>query len=333
MSKKVGAVIIGRNEGERLKRCIESMLAATDCIVYVDSGSTDGSVEFARAHNVIVVELDTSIPFSAGRARNEGFHALKHAHPELDFVQFVDGDCRLFPDWIATAAQFLEQHENCALVCGQRKEIQPEASIFNTLCDIEWNTPVGEALASGGDFLARVEAFSQVDGFNPTVIAGEEPEMCFRLREQGWKIWRIDCLMTWHDAQMTNIKQWWMRVKRCGHAFAQGAAMHGDSPERYYRREVKSVLVWGGAVPASMALALFIWVVFGWGWPMMTWFAPLLLWFKTFRWAKNDLQLSVKLALLYAFFIVLGKVPEFIGLLTYKLRARKNANLTIIEYK
>lgn len=333
MSSKVGAVIIGRNEGERLKRCIESMLSATDLMVYVDSGSTDGSVEYAEAKGVLVVALDTSIAFSAGRARNEGFAALIAASPDLEYIQFVDGDCRLDPSWLEQAALFLEQHDGCALVCGQRKEIHPEASVFNTLCDIEWNTPVGQASASGGDFLVRVEAFSQVRGFNPAVIAGEEPEMCFRLREQGWTIWRIDCLMTWHDAQMTHIKQWWMRVKRCGHAFAQGEAMHGNSPERYYRREVKSILVWGAVVPGLMILAMLLWLVSGWSWPMLIWLAPLLLWLKTLRWAKGDRKLSWKLAALYAFFIVLGKVPEFVGLMTYKMRARKNGHLTIIEYK
>lgn len=332
-SKNIGAVIIGRNEGERLQRCIESMLTAVDAMVYVDSGSTDGSVEFAQANNVLVVELDTSIPFSAGRARNEGFAALLQVHPQLNYVQFVDGDCRLFPDWIPTAADFLNAHPQCAVVCGQRKEIQPEASVFNTLCDIEWNTPVGQASASGGDFLARVDAFQQVSGFNPSVIAGEEPEMCFRLREKNWQIWRIDCLMTWHDAQMTTLKQWWLRVKRCGHAFAQGEAMHGNSPERYYRREVRSVMLWGGAIPAIMLLALLAWLTLGLGWAMLAWLAPLLLWLKTCRWARADLRLPLRLAALYAFFIVLGKVPEFTGWLTYKMRARKSENLTIIEYK
>ncbi|BFM05368.1 glycosyltransferase family 2 protein [Halioxenophilus aromaticivorans] len=333
MSNTIGAVIIGRNEGERLKKCIQSMLSATDTMVYVDSGSSDDSVAYARANSVLVVELDTSIPFSAGRARNEGFQTLLRATPNLDYVQFVDGDCQLYPDWIATAAEFLDANPHCALVCGQRKEIYPQASVYNTLCDIEWNTPVGEALASGGDFLARANALSEVGGFDPTVIAGEEPEMCFRLREKGWKIWRIDCLMTHHDAQMTHIKQWWNRVKRCGHAFAQGAAMHGDSPERYYRREVKSVMVWGGLVPAVMLLCLLLWLAGGPPWLLLSWLAPGLLWLKTFRWAKNDRQLSMKYAAVYAFYIVLGKVPELVGILTYKRRARKKQNLTIIEYK
>ena len=67
-----GAVVMGRNDGERLKLCIDSLSVAAR-IVYVDSGSTDGSVDWARAHGADVVELDSAVAFTAARARNSGF--------------------------------------------------------------------------------------------------------------------------------------------------------------------------------------------------------------------------------------------------------------------
>lgn len=330
---EVGAVIIGRNEGERFKCCLRSVKASIDKVVYVDSGSTDDSVVFAQSQGVLTTELDLSVPFSAGRARNEGFAALLKQYPELKWVQFIDGDCELEPDWLATAKHFLEQNPGHAIACGRRAEKAPRATIFNRLCDIEWDTPVGTADACGGDFMIRAEAFTIVEGFNSSVIAGEEPEMCFRLRAKGMKVERLDCLMTHHDAQLTRFGQWWSRVKRCGHAYAQGASMHGDSPERYCVSNIKSIIFWGGFVPAIAILGLILALMQGSPWWLLVSCAPLVLVAKVFRYAIGTKRLGVADALLYSGFITLGKVPELVGIVTFAVRNSRGVDLEIIEYK
>lgn len=229
---RVGAVIIGRNEGARLLACLDSFPDWVRPLVYVDSGSTDGSVAAARAAGAEVMALDMSQPFTAARARNAGFARMRELGTP-DFVQFVDGDCRIQPGWIEAAEAFLASRPEVAVVCGRRREIRPDASVWNRLCDAEWDTPVGEARACGGDALMRVDAVAGVGGYDPSLIAGEEPELCVRLRQAGWKVWRIDREMTLHDAAMTRVGQWWKRTRRGGHAFAEGAAMHGAPPERH----------------------------------------------------------------------------------------------------
>ena len=161
-------------------------------IVYVDSGSTDRSVEVAADIGAWVVSLDLTLPYTAARARNEGYLALKSRKPALRFVQFIDGDCSLAPGWLETARAFIGNRSDLAIVCGRLRERYPNASIYNYFCDMEWDTPIGEAPACGGDALVRVEAFDVVRGFSTSLIAGEEPELCLRLREQGWKIWLLD---------------------------------------------------------------------------------------------------------------------------------------------
>ncbi|BBH45959.1 hypothetical protein KU43P_24360 [Pseudomonas sp. KU43P] len=230
METGIGVVVIGRNEGMRLERCLASLAKGADQVVYVDSGSTDGSVQRARSHGVEVLALDMSIPFTAARARNEGFACLLQLCPNLRHVQFVDGDCEVVAGWLASAQAFLDGHPEVAVVCGRRRERFPERSIYNHLCDLEWDTPVGEAKACGGDALMRVEAFRDVSGYRPGLIAGEEPELCVRLRARGWKIWRLDAEMTLHDAAMTRFSQWWRRCIRGGYAFAEGAYLHGYPP-------------------------------------------------------------------------------------------------------
>jgi glycosyltransferase involved in cell wall biosynthesis len=249
---KLGIVAIGRNEGDRLQQCLRSVVGRAAQVVYVDSGSTDGSVELARSLGVSVVELDLSIPFTAARARNAGLTRLLEIAPDLDYVQFVDGDCEVVEGWLEEAQQVLNTQSEVVVVCGRRRERYPEASIYNRLCDLEWNTPIGEAKACGGDAMMRIAALRSVGGYNPNLIAGEEPELCVRLRQNGGKILRIDAEMTLHDAQMTRFGQWWKRSVRAGYAYAEGAWLHGAPPERHWVKESRSIRLWGFMTPTLL---------------------------------------------------------------------------------
>ena len=252
----VGAVAIGRNEGPRLIACLDALVGRVRRVVYVDSGSTDGSVAMARDRGVEVVALDLSEPFTAARARNAGLDRLLELEPGLRYVQFVDGDCTVVDGWLGGARRALEDRPELAVACGRRREEFPEGSVYNLLADLEWDTPVGDAEACGGDALMRVSALAEVGGFDPTLIAGEEPDLCVRLRAIGWKVARLDREMTRHDVNMTRFGQWWRRHVRAGHAYAEGADRHGRGADRHWVRPVRSNWFWGAAVPAgSLAMA------------------------------------------------------------------------------
>ena len=120
---RVGVVAIGRNEGERLQRCLRSIPKGVVRVVYVDSGSTDDSVGFAHGIGAEVVALDMSIPFTAARSRNAGFARLNQLHPQLELVQFVDGDCSLAEGWLATAIAALDARPEVVAVAGRRREL------------------------------------------------------------------------------------------------------------------------------------------------------------------------------------------------------------------
>ena len=254
MRSRVGVVVIGRNEGERLERCLKSLIDQTSFVVYVDSGSTDNSVKLASALGVEVVNLDLNVPFTAARARNEGFDRLIAISPEIEYVQFVDGDCEVVSTWFTNAIDFLDVNSQYAVVCGRRRERYPEHSIYNLMCDSEWDTPIGDAKACGGDALMKVKAFLEAGGYRNQLIAGEEPELCVRLRKNGWKIWRLNNEMTLHDAAITKFSQWWKRNVRSGYAFAEGAYLHGAPPERHWVKESRRALVWGLGIPATALL-------------------------------------------------------------------------------
>lgn len=318
-----GAVVIGRNEGPRLEACLKSLLGQVACIVYVDSSSSDNSLEIARALNAEIVELDLAIPFTAARARNEGFARLTQLHSGLFYVQFVDGDCIVVDNWVSDAEAFLQEQEGIAVVCGRRRERFPEESVYNRLCDIEWNTPVGEAKACGGDALMRIDAFKSVGGFNDVVIAGEEPELCVRLRVKGWKIWRLDAEMTMHDAAIKSFRQWWTRTKRGGYAYALGASMHGSAPERHGIAAVRRAVVWSALLPVSITLGIVEQSLF-----LLLLLYPLQV--MRVSWRRGA---GMSLSWVYSAFMTLAKFAECAGIFRFYLDRILKRRAGIIEYK
>lgn len=324
---EVGVVVIGRNEGLRLQKCITSILNQNYNLVYVDSGSSDSSAEYVESLGVDVLRLDTNTPFSAARARNEGFHLLNNKINGLKYIQFIDGDCECCEGWLSYASTCLKNNTSYALVSGRRKEKFPEKSIYNLLCDIEWNTPIGEAKACGGDFMIRKTAFVQVGGFNNNVVSGEEPEMCYRLRNNNWSIFRLDHPMTMHDAAITHFSQWWKRCLRAGHAYAQGLWLHLYDGKGYCVKESARIWFWAFIFPSSVSI-LTILVN-----PLFTFlFTAYPIQFARIALRSYLVYKKMKFSLIYSFFVIIGKWPEFVGqLLFYKKKLLKRKH-TIIEY-
>jgi glycosyltransferase involved in cell wall biosynthesis len=324
-SVAVGVVVIGRNEGERLRRSLDSVCAIARLIVYVDSGSTDKSVELAQSKDVEVVRLDMSSPFTAARARNAGFQRLQQIAPDVPYVQFVDGDCEIIHGWLDAAMSFLDQRADVACVCGRLRERFPERSIYNRLCDVEWDRPAGETDASGGIAMMRSTVFATQRGFRDDLLAGEEPELCLRMRSQGWKIWRLAQPMAWHDAAMLHFSQWWKRSRRIGFGYAQGAFIHGASREQRSVRHVLRAWIWAGVLPLVVAISL---VALG---------APALL--LILAYPLQMLRIARKIngpwntRLARAFFLLLSKFPELLGQFQFWIGRRPGGASPSFDYK
>jgi len=331
---RLGVVVIGRNEGERLARCLASVRGFPNR-VYVDSGSTDGSVPLARREGASLVELTQPPPFTAARARNAGIEQLLRNDPTAEFVQTIDGDCELQEGWITAAVAALRAEPRLALVFGRRRERHPQRSIYNALCDQEWDAPVGEASGVGGDALFRVAALRQVNFYNAAMIAGEDTELAMRLRKCGWGLRRIDAEMTLHDAAITRFAQWWSRIRRSGHGYAEMAHLHPDARDPNWPRIVRRIVFWGGLMPAALLIAAVLAVMADSRW----WLAVLLL---LLAWPANILRLilrershgsSARLARATGVFLMVGKLPQFLGLLGYYRDRLLRRASQLIEYK
>lgn len=319
----VAVIAIGRNEGERLIRCLASLSGQADQIVYVDSGSTDDSVLAAARMGVKVVRLDPRTPFTAARARNAGFAALNEGGLP-DFVQFVDGDCALEPGWIARAAAFLTATPDVGLVTGWRTELFPNASVFNAMAEVEWHRPPGEIAACGGDMMVRSQVFLDVGGFNPHLICSEDEDFVIRVRKTGMLAWRLPFVMTHHDLNMHRSAQWWTRTIRTGHGYAEVGRLHPP----HFAAELRRVWFYGGILPVLALIGLFMsgWMCLG------VLIVYTLSWLRTAAGLIRAGQPRAE-GFYHAAFLTLSKLPNMIGLLTYHRRRLLGLTMRIIEYK
>ena len=327
--RNVAIVAIGRNEGARLKSCLESTIEPGRTVVYVDSGSSDGSVKYARSMGCHVVQLDETRPFSAARARNEGFACVMKLDPRVPFVQFLDGDCELVKGWLEVGAAALVKHEHVAVVCGHVREVHPDASVYNKLCNLEWQQTPGIILTSGGRFMIRTDVFNEVGGFREDVIAAEDDEFCVRVRRLGWKVMMVDAMMAHHDADMKHFSEWWLRMFRTGHAYGHVAALHGKTDDRYFVDDCRRIWIWGLILPVTLlALAPFTMgitaaILLG---LYAVQFDKIYLRGRKKGWTRHD-------ARIYAFFTVIAKFPMLEGLIAYHRHKWRGRSMTIVEYK
>ena len=345
----IGIIAIGRNEGERLRKCLVSLVGRGWPVVYVDSASTDGSAALARGLGAEVVDLDMSLPFSAARARNEGMVRLLAVSQDVKFVQMVDGDCEVVAGWIDRAREELGARRDTAVVCGRRRERFPEASVYNRIADVEWNTPPGEAKSCGGDAMFRLEAFQQAGGYDNSVVAGEEPELCQRLREKGWRIFRIDAEMTIHDSAMLHFGQWWKRSVRSGYGAMDVATRFRRGNEGLFVSQVESAQLWVRFTIRPI-LATIVLIVL---WQVtrgdvrgycakLAFGAAIISFLVTQAYIAQAARIAMrvrkrvpnwKTAISYGVLTMIGKWANYRGQMQY-LRDRKNGKLTrMIDYK
>jgi GT2 family glycosyltransferase len=330
----LGLVVIGRNEGQRLERCLAS-LRGIPRRVYVDSGSIDGSVALARREGATVVKLEMPPQFTAARARNAGLAQLLADDPDLQFVQMVDGDCEVRAGWIEKGLAAIRAEADLALVFGRRRERYPERSVYNALCDDEWDVPVGEAAGCGGDALFRVNALRQVNFYNSAMIAGEDSELSMRLRKSGWRLRRIDAEMTLHDADLTSFRQWWRRTRRSGHGYGQMAYLHPDAKDPNWPRTVRSILSWGAILPVLLVASILLAIISDTRWWLATALLILLWLLNVARLVRQQSRrgLGAKIARASGVLLMLGKLPQSLGLFGYHLDRLFGRASRLIEYK
>jgi cellulose synthase/poly-beta-1,6-N-acetylglucosamine synthase-like glycosyltransferase len=334
-NEHVAVVIIGRNEGGQLALCLESVLAVRALgmpmdIIYVDSASTDGSPELAEKMGAHVIRVSGQ-PMTAARGRNAGWTTT-----QAPFVLFLDGDTVLHPLFLDHALSALKDPESgpqTAAVWGHRRESNPGGSVYNRVLDLDWIYPAGWTEFFGGDVLIRREALVSVDGYNPELIAGEEPEMCRRLREKGWRILHIDEPMTRHDLRMTHFSQYWRRATRCGHAYAQVSGLFENTPDPFWTAEARRNRKRGLLLFLLLMASAVFCVLLRSGWPLAFLILPIFGVGIRSAWKARSRSNSWATLLLFGLHSHLQEIPIFIGQMRYRFARARRRKVSLIEYK
>jgi glycosyltransferase involved in cell wall biosynthesis len=324
-------VVIGRNEGERLRRCLESIRAMqSDAIpsevIYVDSGSVDGSVALAEMCGARTISLQPKRP-SAALGRNAGWRAARG-----EMVLCLDGDTILAPEFVARALPEFEDAE-IAVVWGHRRELYPKSSLYIRALDLDWIYAPGRTRYCGGDAIFRRSVLQSTSGFDEGLIAGEEPELCRRIEASGYAILHIDCAMTGHDLAITRWGQYWKRSTRAGHAFAEVSERYKDAEYPFWVAEADRnrkrvgqlalllVVTIAGCVLLRSVLPLIAGAcVFAFLAARSAWKA---------RWKTDD---WIALAL-YGVHSHVQQIPIYVGQLQYRWNRQKGKRSMLFEYK
>ncbi len=311
-------VVIGLNAAATLEACLGSVHRAIGIlgqavrVIYVDGGSKDGSPALARAHGTEVIELCTDRP-TAARGRNAGWRAA--ATP---LVQFVDSDTVLEPDWLSRGVAAIQAGERIAALFGQLHEANPTGSLYNEVCGLDWYIPPGDWRMCGGNALFRLEALQAVDGSDEALVAGEEADLCWRLRRLGWRIVCVDGLMAHHDLGMTGFPAYWKRAERSGYAYAEIGLRFARTDDPMWRRELIRNLV---VPPALLGLAALAFVLAG---PagLLALFALAALWLLRKVQTSRQRIPGLRLRVLYAVHLALVRLPLFVGAVRYLVSRR-----------
>jgi glycosyltransferase involved in cell wall biosynthesis len=331
-SPTLSIIVIGRNEGQRLIRCLGSIrnvknpdqIAET---IYVDSGSTDGSPEIAASFGVRVISLNTVHP-TAALGRETGWRSASS-----EFILFLDGDTILHPEFPAKALDVISADPTIAAVWGQLREVNPAASLYNRVLDLDWIFPIGEVNLCGGNVLVRRQALEVAGGYDTSLIAGEEPELCCRIRAHGYHILNIDVPMVGHDLAMTRFRQYWKRSVRTGYAYAEVSSRYQNSEEQFWQAErvsnLKRGIFWMTSLPVALAASFFLKSA----WPNILLLVILLVlsarsaW--NVRWKSGDL-LALALYGLHSHF---QQIPICIGQMQHSFGEKRGKRERLIEYK
>lgn len=327
----ISVVVIGRNEGLRLKCCLESVRKMDNPggaveLIYVDSASTDGSPELAESLGAQSIVVHPRFP-TAALGRNAGWRKATGR-----FVLFLDGDTVLDPAFVRDALAKFEDPE-VAIVWGHRRELHPEASLFNRVLDLDWIYAPGDTEFCGGDALMRRDALEAAGGFDETLIAGEEPELCRRLRADGYRIVHIDHAMTGHDLAMTRWSQYWKRATRAGYAYAKVSDRFRNSGLPFWEEDVRRNANRAIALLCLITLSTVLSTILFSPVPLLAGLACILVLAARSavkaRWkSRNALTL-----LLYGIHSHLQQIPIFIGQLQFLSDRRAGRRRGLIEYK
>lgn len=247
----ISFVVIGYNESAHLRACLESVRSADlDGIryelLYVDGGSTDDSLNIAASCGVDRV-LGGDRRRRAAENRNLGANDSRGT-----YIQFLDGDMQLEPTWPKRGLRYLQERSEVAVVCGRLREVNP-GYLFQVI-QLDWVQREGAVETCGGAALFRREPFHEAGAFPEDVAYGEEPLLCWRIRnvlKREVHFWTEP--MALHDIGFSGIRDYWRQYSRNGATYIEIAVRCAGTEDPYWTRDTITNFAWASGILAMLA--------------------------------------------------------------------------------
>ena len=173
-------------------------------VVVVDDGSEDGTLQELQAF-----QKRSRLHLAPLRQCNRGPAAARNAGLKIakgDLIAYLDSDCVPEPDWLTTLKQSFSEEPIVGV--GGLRRLQPTTLVNRYLAFYRIFEPKvhrGEVLyLVTGNCCFQRTALLEVGGFNEafTKPGGEEVELCYRLRAQGYRLqYNPQCVVTAFDAR------------------------------------------------------------------------------------------------------------------------------------
>jgi glycosyltransferase involved in cell wall biosynthesis len=190
----VSIIIKALNEERHIASAIESALASLGDIdgevILADGGSSDRTIEIARAYPITIVQLNHADDRSCGSGAQLGYQYSRGR-----YIYIADGDMQLRPGFVPSAVRFLDENPAVAgvggIVIDQEIANLEYAQRTNRHDPDRYAGPVTR-LHSGGVY--RRSAIESIGYLTDRNLHGaEELDLAARLHARGWTLARINC--------------------------------------------------------------------------------------------------------------------------------------------
>lgn len=185
MQNYISIIIPTLNEEKYIGKCLEALTRVDSPnieyeIIVVDNGSIDNTVEIAKSFNAkVLIKKDAHI----AELRNMGAMNSKG-----NILAFVDADCIVSQQWLQNAINCLEDTKSAVVGCVYK--IPANSLWVGKVSDI-----ISQKRRSGyvnylpaGNIIVKKDCFFEVNGFDESLETNEDYDLCYRLREKGYKI-------------------------------------------------------------------------------------------------------------------------------------------------
>jgi O-antigen biosynthesis protein len=250
---RISVVICSYNGECTIGDCIKGVLGLEYSnfeIIVVNDGSTDATEAIAKEYPLCLISTENR---GLSNARNLGLEAATG-----EIVAYIDDDARPDPHWLTYLAVTFMQTPHVGV--GGPNIAPPDDGLVAACVANAPGNPAHVLLSDqeaehipGCNMAFRTANLKEIGGFDPRYrVAGDDVDICWRLRERGWTLGFNPGAVVWHHRR-NSVLTYWQQQQGYGRA---EALLEQRWPERY---NGAGSLAWVGRIYSRESTQTFAW--------------------------------------------------------------------------